>query len=489
MRMKYLPQYLIGIALLVFIAPGCNKTFLDRNNPGDLTYDKFYKTEADFQGALNACYFSLKAQVENLLVFNDGMADNTYEHLYNFTGDLYFFDATNVPATSSTISGMWGACYRTIAFANTVINKIGASETPEASRKVFIAEAKFIRAYSYFNLVRIYGGVPKYEDVADIDKVYEVPRASAEEIYDFIISDLVAAQNVDADRSTAQQAKSKGKVSTVAVNALLGKAYLQRHDFANAVTTLGAIVNGAGLSLESDFANLYNADNPFNQEIILAVNYERISGQNSPFTNLTLPRLSQGILPNVAATYGNGNFNIEPYTLASFAPDDARKVLIDSQDILTGADMVRYYYSKKYRDLGTTASGYSGSDFIILRYADVLLMYADALNQSGQTDNAYDYLDEVRSRAGLSPLPAGYSKEQMNDALAQERQWEFLLEGDRWFDLSYRGFDYLKAKLNAFFPHSIRVPEATIEDREILFPLPAAEVDYKPNLLTQNPGY
>jgi len=487
--MKYLLRYIAGLSLLIIVAPACNKSFLDRNSPADLTYSQFYQTEADFQGALNACYFSLKSQVENLLTFNDAMTDNTFENQYNFTGDIYFFDATNVPTTSTTISGMWGACYRSIAYANTVINKIGASSTPEASKKVFIAEARFIRAYSYFNLVRIYGGVPKYETVPNIDSVYLTPRASAEEIYDFIVADLTAAQNIDADRSTAQQATAKGKVTTTAVNALLGKVYLQRKDFPNAVTTLGAIVNNAGLSLESNLSNLYNADDPFNHEIILAVNYERVSGQNSPFTNLTLPRLSQGILPNVAATYGNGDFNIEPYVLSSFADNDARKALIDSQDIQTGADIVRFYYSTKYRDLGTTASGNSGADFIILRYADVLLMYADALNQSDRTGDAYPYINQVRARAALDPLPSGYSKDQMNDALAQERQWEFLLEGDRWFDLSYRGFDYLKTTLNAAFPHSVRNQDASIEDREILFPLPGAEVAYKPSLLTQNPGY
>ncbi|MBL7737394.1 MAG: RagB/SusD family nutrient uptake outer membrane protein [Chitinophagaceae bacterium] len=479
----------ICLGLLLLVASGCKKSFLDRTHPGELTYDKFYRTEADFQGAVNACYLSLKPQVEALLVFNDCISDNTYEHPYNFTGDNFFFDEANVPSSSTNIKNFWGACYRSIALANMVISRLPDSEVPESSRGVFIAEAKFIRAYSYFNLVRVYGGVPKYDNIADINQVYETPRSSVEEIYDFIISDLISAQGIDASRSPAQAASAKGKATTVAVNALLGKVYLQKHDFPNATTVLGNIVNNSGLTLEEDLSKLYNADNPFNKEILLAINYERISGQSSPFTNLTLPRLSIGLLPNVAGTYGNGDFNIEPYILASFDQHDKRLNLVDSQDILVGQDMMRFYFTKKYQDLGTTAQGASGSDFIVLRYADVLLMYADALNQSDRTGDAYPYVNQVRNRAGLASLPSGYTKEQMNSALAQERQWEFLVEGDRWFDLSYRGFSYLKTTLNAFFPHSARTVGASIEDKERLFPLPDTEIAFKPELLNQNEGY
>ena len=139
-------------------------------------------------------------------------------------------------------------------------------------------------------------------------------------------------------------------------------------------------------------------------------------------------------------------------------------------------------------DINTTEDFQSGSDFIVLRYADVLLMYADALNKTNGS-NAYLYLNKVRERAGLEPLSSNLSKEQLNKALAEERQKEFILEGDRWFDLSYRGFDFLKKTLNDFYPYGARYPEASIKDHQVLFPIPSDEVNLKPDYLPQNPGY
>ncbi len=489
--MKYINRYLI-IILLVFVFTGCDDNFLDRTDPETLSYDKFYTTEDDFQAALNACYYSLKDQVEDLLTFNDEMTDNAFLHSYNATSDLYYFDHCNVPTSSSTIENFWGACYSSIAYANLVITRIVDSEVSESTQKVFTDEAKFIRAYSYFNLVRIYGGVPKYEqEVSDLNEIYEVGRSSVDEIYNFIINDLEDAMDIDSERTSKQAVEAKGKASSTVVKALLGKVYLQKGDYENAITILADVITNSGLELEEDIANLYDPDDPYNNnETLFAINYERVSGQESPFTTWTLPKFSSGILPNVTSSdNGDGEYNLEPSILAKFSLEDKRRSLIDSADITVGADVIRYYYTKKYLDLETTSAGYSASDFIVFRYADVLLIYADALNQDDQTSNAYTYINEVRSRAGLDPLPSGYTQEQMNDALANERQLEFLLEGDRWFDLSYRGIDYLKETLNNFFPDSYSTTDATIEDYEELFPLPADEVNLKPDVLTQNTGY
>lgn len=487
-RIKYL---IIGIIVLLS-SGGCDDSFLETQHPGTLTYDKFYQTEADFQVALNACYLSLKGQVQNLIAFNDLISDNCFLNSLNSTFDTYQFDVCTISSSSSTISNFWWVCYRSIALSNLVISRIEGSSVPESSRKVFIAEAKFIRAYSYFNLFRVFGGVPKYEnETEDLSLVYSVPRSSESEIYNFIISDLKAAKEVDSYRSATLLAKSKGKASELSAKVLLGKVYLQMHDYANAATELGGIISGkpAGLDLEEDLTKLYDANNPFDKEIILAINYERVGGQNSPFTYFTLPKFSKGILPNITSSdNGDGSNNIEPVIYDKFAENDKRKAMIGSYDV-TGSAGGTYYYTKKYLDLQTTQGGLSASDFIILRYADVLLMYADALNNTGKTAEAYTYIQKVRDRAGLPSLSTGYTKEQMNDALAQERQFEFLLEGDRWFDLSYRGFTYLKQTLNNFYPNSAYVKTAVINDHEILFPLPYNQVKAKPGFLIQNSGY
>src|SRR5690606_10463387 len=132
----------------------------------------------------------------------------------------------------------------------------------------------------------------------------------------------------------------------------------------------------------------------------------------------------------------------------------------------------------------------SSSNTIILRYADVLLMYAEALNENGKTAQAYQYINMVRNRAGLGDLPEGFSKDQMFQALADERQKEFVMEGDRWFDLRFRGMDYLGREIDEFKPNAYldQIKNIQVESHHILFPIPEEQIQVKP-VLHQNTGY
>ena len=479
-----------SLILASLMLVSCGESFLEKTNPASLTYDKFYNTEADFQAALNGCYYRLKDHAIHMMHFNETTTDNTFINPYDATSGYYPYDLMVIPSSSGGIRDYWQICYQTISAANMVITRIKGSQVSETAQKVFVSEAKFIRAWTYFNMVRIYGGVPLYyEEPSNLSMVYDVGRATVEEIYNFIISDLIDAQNIDNERNAQQRASAKGKVSSAAVKALLGKVYLFKGDYANATSVLTDVINNSGYRLLDNLDDIYNPDTPFNDEVILAINYERVSGQNSPLTGQTLPKFSRGILPNVTSSdNGSGTFMIEDKTFRTFTSDDKRRALIDSADIMLGADLYNFYYTKKYCDLGTTSTGYSASDFILLRFADVLLMCADAANQSGNTTGAYQYVNAVRRRAGLGDLPAGLTKEQMNDALAVERQKEFICEGDRWFDLSFRGFDYLKKTLNEFAPGSNQ-PTVEIKDHMVLFPIPADQIDLKPGVLVQNTGY
>lgn len=479
--MKY-RNILISILAAVTMM-SCSDSFLELDNPAGLTYDKFYKTEADFQSALDGCYYNLKTLPSYLLTFNETTTDNTFLHPDDGTYQQNQYDNMIVSASSMPVQNFWRDSYRAIASANMVISRIGGSQVSAATQKVFISEAKFIRALCYFNMVRVFGGIPLYDsEIIDFNEVYDIKRSSVEEVYSLVIQDLLDAQNIDTERSNAQNAVAKGKVTSTAVKALLGKVYLFKYDYANAIGTLTGII-GKDYRLLDNPADLYNPETPINGEVIFAINYERVDGQGNPFAFNFLPKYSQGILPNITGSdNGDGMHNLEDALVASFDAADKRAELIGSLD--------GYYYTRKYLDLGATpASPYnSASDFIFLRYADVLLMMADALNQSGRTADAYQYVNDVRERAGLADLPAGLSKEAMNDALAKERQKEFLGEADRWFDLSFRGFDYLKSTLNSIYPTS-HTPTALVKDHMNLFPIPSTEINLKPGVLIQNPGY
>lgn len=475
--------------LTALILSGCGKSFLEKDDPTKLTYDKFYKTEADFEAAITEAYIQAASQCSGLMEFNDATSDNSYVNSLNSTSDVASFDFLTVSSSLGTIRDFWFKCYATVARCNMVISRLPGSAVSSQKQKVFTSEAKFLRAYTYFNMVRIYGGVPIYEqEITDMGTVYANGRASVTDTYGFIIRDLLAAQNIDEERNQAGINNGGNRVNSTAVKGLLGKVYLYNKQPDEAATLLGNLVReNTTYGLCQNLEDIYDPEKPINEEIIFCFNYERVNGQSCPLTFRTLPKSSHGILPNVTGDNGNGDFNIEPKIYEKFDASDKRRELFGTYTTTIDDNDVEFIYTKKYCDIGANSSG-SSSNFIVLRYADILLTLADALNQSGQTELAYPYINEVRGRAGLGELPGGYSKEQMNAAIEQERQFEFIMEADRWFDLCQRGTAYLKKTLNDFFPTS-NTPEATVEDYKALFPLPSDQCDLKPGILNQNDGY
>lgn len=489
--MNYSIKTPIFFGLIILFTTGCTKDFLNRNDPGTLNYGSIYNTPQDFEAALAGCYQSIEGPAENNVYIGDITSDNAYLTRYQPSGPLADMDQLVVSPLNTILSSYWADNYTTIQRVNLMIDKIRTSKVPAAQQKEIIAEGKFLRAYSYFNLVRVFGGVPLYDKSVDIDAIYNVPRSSADSVLDLVISDLMEASNIDSYRDSAQLATADGRASSVAAETLLGKVYLWKHDYADAETTLGNIVNNAGLALVN-FSDLYNPDEPSNKEIIFSINYERTSGFSSPFVTSFLPYAAPaGIYPNVTQPGGGGDGMIEPYIAAKFPAGDKRAKLFDTLTFAYIGIVDTNIYTRKYYDSATTFNWLSGAKTIILRYADVLLMYAEALNQDGKTIQAYQYINQVRERAGIGDLPSGYSKDQLFQALADERQREFLLEGDRWFDLCWRGIDFLKQEMNNYIPHAylaIYRSKLVVPDNCLLFPIPQDQIDVKP-VLTQNPGY
>jgi hypothetical protein len=188
---------------------------------------------------------------------------------------------------------------------------------------------------------------------------------------------------------------------------------------------------------------------------------------------------------------GSGYGNIEPFITSKFSPEDKRITeLIDEATFENLGLLDTNIYSRKYVDTLTTFNSLGGANIIILRYADVLLMYAEALNENGKTAQAYQYINQVRNRAGIEDLPEGYTKEQMFQALADERQKEFIMEGDRWFDLIYRGREFLKQEMEDYTPNAYleQNRNLVVMDHFILFPIPEQQRQIKP-VLEQNLGY
>jgi starch-binding outer membrane protein, SusD/RagB family len=481
----------IILGLMIWLTLGCGEDFLDRNDPGVLSFDKLYHTKEDFNAALAGCYQSIMGPATDNVYFGDITSDNCYISRYQPSGAMPDIDKLVVSAQNGELDSYWANNYATIERVNMLIDKLTNSSVSDNDKKLFEAEARFLRAYSYFNLVRVFGGVPIYEQLVDISVIYETPRSSEDQVLDFIISDLNEAKNIDSYRTSEDLATAGGKASTTAAKTMLGKVYMWKKDFASAETILADVIANSGKELE-DLSDLYNPDNPFNKEIIFSINYERVNGFGSPFVTATIPYNSPiGIYPNVTQKGGAGAFMIESYVVNKFSPGDKRaSLLIDTLIFENLGILDTNIFSRKYVDTLTTFNYWSGSNTIILRYADVLLMYAEALNENGKTSQAYPFINAVRNRADIGDLPDGYSKQQMSDALAEERQKEFLLEGDRWFDLIFRGIDFVKQEMNKYIPNAYLEQNRIIQvkDNSLLFPIPESQIQVKP-VLEQNPGY
>ena len=267
---------------------------------------------------------------ENNVYLGDVTSDNAYLTRYQPSGPLADIDQLVVSPQNTILSSYWANNYTTIQRVNLLVDKMVISKVPEAKQKVIMAEAKFLRAYSYFNLVRVFGGFLYTINLLVLMKFIKFQDHRQMSVLDFVVSDLKDASNVDSYRTPEELAKAGGKASSVAAQTLLGKVYLWKRDFANAETTLGNIVSSSGLELV-DLSELYNPDNPFNKEIIFSINYERTAGFSSPFVTSLIPYNCPPIYPNTPQVpAGGGAGMIEPYIASKFSPQDKRTQFIDT---------------------------------------------------------------------------------------------------------------------------------------------------------------
>jgi len=341
------------------------------------------------------------------------------------------------------------ALYRSILSANTVIEN---SDDP-----IEIGEAQFLRGLSYFKLVRAFGDVtvnlsasPSTTDLS----VFE--RQSASEVYNgVIIPDLQAASEALGVQSV------NGRASSLAARGMLGKVYMQLGDFNSAVGELAAVVNGAGaagFSLQDNFADVFGVDNDLNSEILFATQVSSSVVDEygfSEFWSWSGGLDTKSLLP------------LDPSLISAFdaSPGDLRRAVTINEETMS---------SPKFPQTGGP-----DHDWIELRLADVMLLYAEALNETGASSSmALGVLDPLRTRAGLAPLdPADLNSQgAIRQAIQDERRLELAFEGQRWFDLVRT--NTVNAELGM-----------TVDPIYHLFPIPISEILASFNTITQNPGY
>ncbi|WP_343670133.1 RagB/SusD family nutrient uptake outer membrane protein [Chitinophaga sp.] len=432
----------------------------------------FPGNETEAEEYMNATYGNLQ---ENglyglyLPALSEIPSDNTFDEVpANDDGVYGQLDQFSVAPANNIIASNWRQSYYAIQKANLVLNRIDnityASNTTKEARK---GEMKFIRALLYFNLVRLYGDVPLVtQETTDPNTYFGQGRNAVADVYTQITKDLTEA--IDQLPVTATQ---KGRVVKTAAQTLLAKVYLTQGNYSAAKTLLDAVVSSGNHRLMNNPADVFNISNENNAEIIFSVQFA--SGING---NTEGSIMFQIFSPSGTQTGAKGH-NLPTKSLYNlYTNDDKRKgIYLD----VTAAGVP---YCKKLTK-PTTVITDGGSDVVVLRYADVLLMLAECENELGNTAAAIPYLDAIRTRAGLAGTTAT-TQQTLRDAIATERRFELIGEGHRWFDLVRTG-TAISVMNQWFTDNNIQI---SIDAHNLLMPVPQGQIDTDLSI-KQNTGY
>ncbi|MBN8824505.1 MULTISPECIES: RagB/SusD family nutrient uptake outer membrane protein [unclassified Spirosoma] len=481
------------VGLVFLLMTSCNKNFIELTPVSTVSVDVLYKTDKDFQDAVVGVYSGFRVPYQNFWQFGDLRGDDTKHDLANGLESIRV-DNFLTDYSDNILLASWRGYYSVITNANAILAKIGTADPAVVTNKDrHIGETKFLRALAYFNLVRIFGDVPMVTAPVTIEDAYKTGREKVDKIYDeVIIKDLLDAETKLPVKYTGTDV---GRATRGAAKALLGKVYLTRKDFVKAEDKLKEVTT-LGYALLKNYNDLWDyTKDEHHSEYIFDIEYLAGGlGLGSTFTNTfslefqsggkaLVDELSRiyGILPGATAASGG---NPTAAMFAVYEPNDLRKDVSVATGVI-GADgkFVALSstgvtsFSKKYM-APLKANNDSPANWKVLRYADVLLMLAEAMNENGKTTEALTYLNQVRQRAGV-PAHAGLTKDDAREKIYLERRRELYLEGHRWFDLVRTG-----RALSVMAPFGMK-PYMTV------FPLPLTELEIirNPAVFAQNPGY
>ena len=435
--------------------------------------NSFYSSEAEIESAITGVY----AQLQNgglygldIIGVGEISGEDSFEEIAaNDGGRFGQLDDLSTNAGNDLVGDIWRESYEGIQRVNVVLNRINDIEFANNSVKsTRTAEMHFVRGLLYYNLVRLYGDVPLVlEETENPSDYFGQGRTPAAQVYSQIEADLNAAI------ASLPTAKSSGRPALGAAQALLGDVQMTQGKYNEAVNNLGAVVASGEYSLAPSTAEIFGVANEGNNEIVFEVQFA--SGVNGNTEGS--PAASQ-FRPSGTTANAKGHNLPATEFVNLFEDGDTRKD--DYVGLDAGANP--FYFSLKY-EVSPTGVNDGGSDYYVIRYADVLLKYAEALNESGNSSEVSQYINAVRNRAGLSNTTAS-SQAELRAAIEMERRYEFIGEGHRWFDLKRYGTAV--ETMNQWFADNGK--NVVIDQDNLLLPLPQSQIDTDP-ALTQNPGY
>ncbi len=485
-----------AVALFITISTisiSCSDDFIERTPPYSINSDNYFNTEEQYDFALIAVYDILQSTYVNVLL-GEIASDNTLaggESQTDVIGFQQVDDMTHTPVNSN-LRDIWNWMFAGVQRANYILEF--KDKTDFEGKEQLLAETRFLRAYFHFELVKWFGGIPLKGDARfQIGDETTIPRATKEEVYASIEADLLyAIENLN------PVAAQTGRVTKGAAQALLGKVYLFQEKFVPAANVLDDVIGDGNYSLVSDYNSIFEMSGENNSESVFEVQYTDIEGAGFGCLQCSEGNVAvgfQGIRSYSGPLFSSGfSFNVpteEAYN--AFEPgDDRRDVAILDIEAWAASTGATYgtgnehtgYFNRKYlpRVRSNDAAGdlnlTNPNNYRAIRYADVLLMAAEAYARGGINESvARGYLNEVRRRAfgdtnhDISATGAG-----LVDAIWEERRLELMGEGHRFFDLVRTG------RADEEIP-------GFVTGKHELFPIPLEEIQFSNGNWEPNPGY
>ncbi|MBB3188660.1 RagB/SusD family nutrient uptake outer membrane protein [Microbacter margulisiae] len=534
MKYKFIKYHIGILSVILMILTSCNN--LNQIPTGEFTDDTYWYSADKASYVLNMAYSQMMSA--SYFFANEALADNIYS---TRTCDEKLISSGIANATTGRFANEWSDCYAGIRTCNTFLENVDRVPEMDNTLKARMkAEARFIRAYLFFRLTTWYGDVPLFDKNLTVPETQTIARSSHADVLKFVRAELdTAAISLPASYTGADI----GRITSGACIALKARTYLYENDWANVASTCQQIINSQEYSLFPNYAGLFSIANEHNSEIILDVEYVptlrtwseyydfappsagRRVNQQSPTQELVNSYLmvNGDSINEPGSGYDESNpyVNRDPRLAATVLfdggqwtmPDGTNLTIkikpgsgtIDTYDPNSLNNSLTGYYMKKYYDPTYTGSFNSGLNLILIRYADVLLMYAEAENELGKMDQTIwdETIKPIRVRAGFTDTNAlnyntNWTQSDLRKIIRNERRCELALEGLRIFDI--RRWKTAQDVLNGY-PHGAQYGSSSVDNgyirldkrsfnpnRDYLFAVPQSQIDLD-SKLTQNPGY
>lgn len=533
MKNKYIKT--MGVAICVMLTLTACNDYLQVDPTNGIKTDNFYRTTSEIDDALSGLYGALKPLPKYLFVMSEIRSDNVWvltDTKQNDYVDVATFNANGL-LTDNIVKTCWADYFTVVASANTLLAKIEQiSFSDEAVKKQYIAEARFIRALAYFDLVRFFGRVPMSTTALSSAEAFQLGQSEPKEVYDeVIIPDLqYAVENLAEVAYDYQKSKHTERVTNIAAQALLGKVYMTMAGFPlndtgkkNLAQNLFKGVIDYAFDNDKYWAKNIDEWNKMwihendNKYFIFEIQYICAADEGNPMVTLTVPsnpgldwcanNLVTGTKLYIEKGLQNHYIEIDK-SLGDYVDQRAGGTMnlvetYDEEGNLISASSGNTFYVKFFENrikrskLGFTDMDaqiidrtYWPQNYPIIRLEDVMLLYAECV---GNTTEGYEMLNKIRERAGMDELD-GLTADEFQEAVANERRYELAEEGHRWFDL-IRQNKYVET-MKAMFVNDDNTVDGTyanfanrVNANMYLYPIPQSQIEVRAGLYTQNEGY